>query len=162
MIMTNAHAVPAATRRVPTMRAVVPGLMTESYPMRGGTGDRGLLGVGRDLEGGLLLAPPDFPLVGGGPLFAGDVLEGLDDGLLDVVEPAGGRGLVAGLTLIVAVRAGLLVLDPLLDVLLQLDEGVHGFLLAQRAGGRDSRLGDAGIGVAEISVDRVEGRGILD
>src|SRR5262245_34893917 len=114
-----------------------------------------------DLEGGLLLAPPDFPLVGGGPPLPGDVLEGLDDGLLDVVETGRAGGLVALLTLVVAIGAGLLVLDPLLHVLLQLDQGVHGFLRPNRAGGADGRLRDAGVGLAELAVHGRDRRRVL-
>src|SRR5262245_10195729 len=100
----------------------------ELYPMGRQGGSREELagrppGLFGDLEVGLLLAPPDFPLVGGGPLLLGDVLEGLDDRLLDRVEAALDLFVVALLAVDLAVGAGLLVLEPLLDVLLELDEG---------------------------------------
>src|SRR4051812_15879929 len=114
MIFTNIAAATARTISSAAAPAAFPGLMKQCYPIAGRTGGReergiagGLLG---DLEGGLLLAPPDFPLVGRGPLLLGDVLVGLDHRLLDVLEPRLAGVLVALLALVVAVRAGLLVL----------------------------------------------------
>src|SRR5436190_12695171 len=140
---------PKRRRREPTARARL--VFT-------GERDPALLG---DLEGGLLLAPPDFPFVGGGPLLLGDVLVGLDDGLLDILEAAFAGVLVALLALVVAVGAGLFVLEPLLDVALQLEQRVHRLLLAHRARAADGGLCDDGVGLLEVGVDGRQGEGIL-
>src|SRR5258706_16454341 len=134
MIITNAQPIKPSTTAESRRGAEDAGLTKGSYPMPGVAAEAGGAGgLFGDLEGGLLLAPPDLPLAGGGPLLLGDVLVGLDDGLLDVLDPRLARVLVALLALVVAVRPGLLVFQPLLEVLLELQQSIHRFLLAHQA-----------------------------
>src|SRR5438132_765333 len=158
MTLTNIQVISPKMSKQPRIGRVLRAFTEKLYPMEGQVGGndpegrpRGLF---RDLEIGLLLAPPDLPLVGGGPLFLGDVLEGLDDDLLKILQPGLDGVVVALLALVVAIGAGLLVLEPLLDVLLELEERVHRFLLARGAGRADGRLRHAGVRLPEVPVDR--------
>src|SRR5579872_1428902 len=120
MIPTNIHArTPNARHRTPIARArrFFTGTSVSRrreergwrLQARGAGRNAGLFG---NLEGGLLLTPPDFPFVRRGPLFFRDVLVGFDDGLLDVFHPGPDGVVVALLALVVPIGSGLLVLEP--------------------------------------------------